>query len=544
MRTNIPNKQGVAKGAMMLLLVLVGISVAWAQSAINDIPKEIKASDATITQMGHATLTLRQSIVVDSVSGRVDTLRKVTNVEWHTEPGTAKRRMAEQRDGGSGFYDHDSDWWLDLHWYTYNYPSVDEDGNYLLLSSMACMPDNDCRYVNNVIIACHVTLTDNDQCPSMYNTAGSAASDVSILMNHASSGLVIHSAQSDMPYYNLVILPDYEGFGITRYKQEPYLYQELTARHVVDATRYGIALYQSDPQVNGIRHPFRDGWRSISLGYSQGGAVALGVQRFIEQNDLSEELHLAGSVCGGGPYDLMTTILYYVDRDNQGEVLSMPVVMPIVLKALCDFNPYMKNHHPEDYFVERFLETGILTWLSEKSKTTDEITETWKSQYESSSYFHSVLTAEGKAKLSNIMKPEVLAYLRALLADNPSYATTPVPLPTRRGLNEDLHFAMESNSLVRGWQPQHAMFLYHSYVDTVVPESNRTSASTAFGEWVIKLHASIGGLQSDHVPTGLEFLFGTEEFNAIRALSAMPYIQTLDDVRTAKNNYSQSSLDN
>ena len=103
---------------------------------------------------------------------------------------------------------------------------------------------------------------------------------------------------------------------------------------------------------------------------------------------------------------------------------------------------------------------------------------------------------------------------------------------------------MESNSLVRGWQPQHAMFLYHSYVDTVVPESNRTSASTAFGEWVIKLHASIGGLQSDHVPTGLEFLFGTEEFNAIRALSAMPYIQTLDDVRTAKNNYSQSSLDN
>ena len=192
MRANIPIKQGVARGAMMLLLALVGISVAWAQSAINDIPKEIKASDATITQMGHATLTLRQSIVVDSVSGRVDTLRKVTNVEWHTELGTAKRRMAEQKDGGSGFYDHDSDWWLDLHWYTYNYPSVDEDGNYLLLSSMACMPDNDCRYVNNVIIACHVTLTDNDQCPSMYNTAGSAASDVSILMNHASSGLVIH----------------------------------------------------------------------------------------------------------------------------------------------------------------------------------------------------------------------------------------------------------------------------------------------------------------------------------------------------------------
>ena len=87
-----------------------------------------------------------------------------------------------------------------------------------------------------------------------------------------------------------------------------------------------------------------------------------------------------------------------------------------------------------------------MTWLADKSKTTDEITETWKSQYESSSYFHSVLTEDGKAKLGNIMKPEVLAYLRALLTNNPSYATTPVPLPTHRGVNEDLHFALESNS--------------------------------------------------------------------------------------------------
>lgn len=544
MRKHIPLHQGILKITLALLLVVAGYTASWAQGAINDLPKEIKASDATITKIGHATLTLRQNVVLDSVSGRVDTLREVTNIEWDTEPGTAKRRMAEQKAGGSGFYDHDSDWWLDLHWYTYNYPSVDEEGNYLLLSSMACMPDEDCSYINNVIIACHVTLTSNNQCPSMYNTTGSAASDVSILMNHASSGLVFHSAQSDMPYYNLVILPDYEGFGITKYKPEPYLYHELTSRHVVDATRYGIALYQSDPQVNGIRHPFRNGWRSICVGYSQGGAVAMGTQRFIEQNGLSEELHLAGSVCGAGPYDLMATILFYVDRDNQGKVLSMPVVMPIVLKSLCDFNPYMKNHHPEDYFVDRFLETGIMTWLAEKSKTTDEITETWKSQYASSTYFQSVLTSDGKAKLSNIMKPEALVYLRALLANNPSFASTSVPLPTHRGLYEDMHLALESNSLVRGWQPQHAIFLYHSYEDTVVPELNRTSASSAFGEWVIKLHASLGSMQSDHVPTGIEFLFGTEEFNAIRALSAMPYVQTLEDVRRAKNNYNQSSLDN
>ena len=172
---------------------------------------------------------------------------------------------------------------------------------------MACMPDGDCDYINNVIIGCHVTITSNKECPSRYSDEGSWDSDVSMLMNHASSGLVIHSSQWDMPYYNLVILPDYEGYGATRAHAHPYLYQELTARQVVDATRYGISLYKTDSKVNKVRHPFRDGWRSICVGYSQGGSVALATQRFIEQNGLTDELHLGGSVCGDGPYDMMAT---------------------------------------------------------------------------------------------------------------------------------------------------------------------------------------------------------------------------------------------
>ena len=86
--------------------------------------------------------------------------------------------------------------------------------------------------------------------------------------------------------------------------------------------------------------------------------------------------------------------------------------------------------------------------------------------------------------------------------------------------------------------------MYHSYEDTVVPEVNRESASRALGEWVIKLHASVGSIQFDHVGTGREFFVGTEENNAIRALADMPYHQTLDDVREVKNNYDQGSLDN
>jgi hypothetical protein len=43
----------------------------------------------------------------------------------------------------------------------------------------------------------------------------------------------------------LVILADYEGYGHTASRPHPYLYQELTARQVVDAVRYGIALYKA-----------------------------------------------------------------------------------------------------------------------------------------------------------------------------------------------------------------------------------------------------------------------------------------------------------
>ena len=60
----------------------------------------------------------------------------------------------------------------------------------------------------------------------------------------------------------LVIMPDYEGYGITADRAHPYLYQELTARQVVDAVRYGLALYNSYNLPS-----FEDDWQSVSLGY-------------------------------------------------------------------------------------------------------------------------------------------------------------------------------------------------------------------------------------------------------------------------------------
>ena len=62
--------------------------------------------------------------------------------------------------------------------------------------------------------------------------------------------------------------------------------------------------------------PQEGDWRSFATGYSQGGAVALAVQRHIEEERLAETLHFQGSICGDGPYDLIETMRYYYADDN------------------------------------------------------------------------------------------------------------------------------------------------------------------------------------------------------------------------------------
>ena len=522
-----------------LLLILFALMVnwftpyAWSQVNYGDLPEKVNAEDATITKLGHATMTVEVQIVTDSITRRTDTLCSVKSIEWDTEPGTAKLRNSERSWGGnnpngSGFYNQDKNWWLDIYWYNFNYPSINGDGERVLLSGMACMPDEDCSLINNVIIGCHITITSNKECPSSYADEGSSTSDLSIIMNHASSGLLInHMPQNYNPCYNLVIMPDYEGYGVTRSHAHPYLYQELTARQVVDGVRYGIALYKTSPMVSDIRHPFRDGWRSIPVGYSQGGSVALATQRFIEQNGLTDELQLAGSICGDGPYDPIATLLYYVWQYNQNEELSMPVVMPLILKGMCDSNPYMKNHQVSDYLKQSFLDSGILTWLTNKNMTTDDITDAWEDYFDD----------DWPLTLDELLQPWALEYFLNLYYDNPNYtAAAGVPLPTQPGLMEDLQRALASNDLTKGWVPQHPIFLYHSKKDSVVPEVNRQSASNRLGAWVIKVKAG-SGIQYDHVGTGRQFFLGSEEKYAVISLAHAPLHPTMADVQYIRDNY-------
>jgi len=127
--------------------------------------------------------------------------------------------------------------------------------------------------------------------------------------------------------YNLVIMPDYEGYGVTRERAHPYLYQELTARQVVDGVKAGIELYKSSTSLSDIRHPIRSDFRTISCGYSQGGSVSMATHRFIEQNNLDKELHFTGSICGDGPYDAIRT--GQQRHDHRLETAAQAAALPL-----------------------------------------------------------------------------------------------------------------------------------------------------------------------------------------------------------------------
>ena len=497
----------------IMLASAVGLctTTATAQVNLGDLPATVSASDAKIEGFGHLTMTVKDSLVFNDERQAYDTLHVTQQVEWNTEKGTATRRAAQRRAAAepSDFFDMGSNSWFDAYWFRFYYPSVNAKGEPITLSALAAFPDEDRSHINNVIIGTHVTITSNKECPSAYNevqTKERWQTDSGMLMWHGCSGTNAIGLRKDANnplYYNLVILPDYEGYGLTRDLPHPYLYQELTARQVVDAVRYGIALYQNSSVIAPYRLPFRDGWRSASVGYSQGGSVAMATHRFIEQNGLDEELHFAGSVCGDGPYSPVDHVRYYL-RENGG-LLNMPVVLPLILKGMIDSNPYMREHKIEDYLVKDFIDTGILTWLEDKKqndteKTTDDITAALKAYYREGK-FTNILNADGTAYIQNLMTPKVLEYFTT--------QANFIALPTKRGVCEDLHRALDSNNLTKGWQPKHQVRLWHYRTDTVVPYDNAVAAKQNLGPNCLLYTAGTGLDASwDHVGGGRVFFVG------------------------------------
>lgn len=390
-------------------------------------------------------------------------------------------------------------------WVTIRYQSVDCNNNPVTLSELVVFPYNNIfanPHPDNLVIGCHVTITSNKERPTNYYE-NSLMSDVGMLALHASSNM----AGAD--HENLVVIPDYQGYGASASDVHPYLYQKLTARQVVDGANAGIKWFTSNEKS------MENDWKSISVGYSQGGSVAMAVHRYIEENNLSDQLRFRGSVCGDGPYDPVATLKEYI----KGGRLYMPVAAALIIKGVCDVNPYVAGKFTaSDYFTDGFISTGILDKIASKNYSTGEIQESlvnfsgegknftmmrktedgeYKPYTASTKNLYSWVSCSKSeacyAEVSQVMRPEAIEYF--------TNGSTSSEYSEKMKAIEN---ALEMNNLTLSWQPQHPMVVFHSTKDEVVPFVNYEKASARF------YNSNFKGMQYEsktytHIGTGSSF---------------------------------------
>ncbi len=433
--------------------------------------------------------------------------------------------------------------------YRFNYPSTSVTGEPVVLSSLlACWAPSAPKEgdaIESVHMYSHYTVSANSQCPTSSSLQSADFVALSILFE----GGAYDASQPfrSVVKRSIVIMPDYEGYGVTADRTHPYLVEDVTAQQVVDAVTYGLQLYAKlDGADNTL--PLKDDWRSFSIGYSQGGAVALAVQRYIEENNLSDQLHFRGTLCGDAPYDLIATMRYYLDDDgtsydaataHRQDQVTLPAVLPMIMNGMIVSNPTMSVHELSDYFSQSFLDTGIMDWLNGKDMSLDDINNAWLAQIDNGSvtigektypapanmnemFFEQEVpgmiwgtTTVAWARLNKIFAPGFYNYMK----DSAHFISAPA---VTGDAYEDMHCALVANNLCTGWQPLHRIQFAHSMGDMIVPYGNylafRDAHPDGEDDWY-RIDNTFS--DKDHLSAGTSFVMKL-------AIDFVPYFQWID----------------
>jgi hypothetical protein len=377
--------------------------------------------------------------------------------------------------------------------YSFNYPSVNVQGEPIVLSSalFAWTPSDrqDTDSIESLHIYCHITITANYARPS---TTERFSQEQGLLeaMPGRTYGSASSGGSADYAGRCIIIAPDYEGYGVTRDLPHPYLSQRTTAQQVLDAVRYGLKLYEktvSEGTVPALL-PMKSDWRSFCMGYSQGGAVSLATQRLIEEGGYADELRFQGSICGDGPYDLVNTVIFYLEDDgtsygvqtpHRKGVVTYPVVMPLIIKGMYDSHPAMAPYNYEDFLSRQILDTGVLGWIDSKAYSADDISKKWYNQLQEgldtlgrhytpeqmAELFESPSSGKVWGKLEKMFTKDVYDYF----SDPSNFHHVPEH-PANAA--QALHVALADNAVSTGWEPHHRIQFFHSKCDIIVPYGN------------------------------------------------------------------------
>lgn len=212
------------------------------------------------------------------------------------------------------------------------YWSQTPQGDSLLVSGRVYLPKH--RNLNGIVIANHYTMTADTEVPSNM---------ISMESVFAMKGYA-------------VVMPDYVGYGISRDELHPYLHWHNAAQTAIDLLNCMPALLDH----YGYTYPID----VVVTGYSQGGAVALGVTRMLEEIDstwIVRKLY-----AGAGPYDPSGTYLYSMERNEMG----IPAAIPLIVMGLND--AYDLGFGLSDFFLEPLL-SNYDEWIGSKRYTVGQI---------------------------------------------------------------------------------------------------------------------------------------------------------------------------
>lgn len=139
----------------------------------------------------------------------------------------------------------------------------------------------------------------------------------------------------------ITMMPDYLGFGASKYKLHPYLMAKPAAVDVVDIIRATITLAEKlNVETNGDL---------FLAGLSQGGYNTLAAQKEIESHH-ADELNLVASAPAAGAYSVMDLMTNILGRD----VIVAPQAITIILMA---YNYFYQWERPmTDFFVSPYAE--------------------------------------------------------------------------------------------------------------------------------------------------------------------------------------------
>jgi len=316
-------------------------------------------------------------------------------------------------------------------WCNYNYKSIDEQGEEIILSAyMQCGSSTNvtegvlAEPLNQLVLSHHVTIFDPKEAPTAMK---SERIDISMAGNH------------------LFIVPDYQGFGVSADREQLYLIYDLSARQCYDALEAGKKLFDEEANVK-----LHSDWGLYLTGASQGASNAVATQRYLEQQDLDEQWRLKETLVADGPYCPSAMLESYMYDDTYCKNILMPMVLQLTIRALWTVYPEeLAAYNFTDCFTESFQ--TVLQELA-KGGNADEISKQ--------------LLANGPLNINTILSAEVL--------DKES------------ALQKAVKACLAKNDLDLGWTPRHTMVGYACSNDDVIPDINNSRMIDAFGKPIFK----------------------------------------------------------